>query len=104
MAERRTAAEALFTEKERAQVTLNSIGDAVLSTDMDGNVTYLNVVAERMTGWNRRRRWAGRSLRYLISSMARRENPVRTLLKTAIEENRTVGLIRSLHPYSTRRS
>ena len=47
----RAAEEALYDEKERAQVTLNSIGDAVLSTDLDGNVIYLNPAAERMTGW-----------------------------------------------------
>ena len=46
------AEEALFEEKEHAQVTLNSIGDAVLSTDLNGNVTYLNRVAEAMTGWS----------------------------------------------------
>jgi len=51
MAERKTAEEVLFAETERAQVTLNSIGDAVMSTDMSGYVTYLNVVAEQMTGW-----------------------------------------------------
>ena len=51
VAERKTAEEVLFIEKERASVTLNSIGDAVLSTDILGNVTYLNVVAEKMTGW-----------------------------------------------------
>jgi PAS domain S-box-containing protein len=42
----------LFNEKERAQVTLNSIGDAVLSTDISSNVTYLNRGAENMTGWS----------------------------------------------------
>ena len=47
----RVAEENLFMEKERAQVTLNSIGDAVLTTDTLGNVTYLNLVAEAMTGW-----------------------------------------------------
>lgn len=47
------AEEALFEEKERAQVTLNSIGDAVLTTDLLGNVTYLNLAAETMTGWSR---------------------------------------------------
>ena len=52
--EREIARLELFNEKERAQVTLNSIGDAVLSTDIDGNVTYLNVVAEHMTGWTRK--------------------------------------------------
>jgi diguanylate cyclase (GGDEF)-like protein/PAS domain S-box-containing protein len=51
MLERTANAEALFDEKERAQVTLNSIGDAVISTDAAGNVTYLNRVAEAMTGW-----------------------------------------------------
>jgi diguanylate cyclase (GGDEF)-like protein/PAS domain S-box-containing protein len=44
-------ADALFEEKERAHVTLNSIGDAVISSDFRGKVTYLNIVAEKMTGW-----------------------------------------------------
>lgn len=48
---RRTVQDELFVERERAEVTLNSIGDAVLSTDNSGNVTYLNPVAEKMTGW-----------------------------------------------------
>jgi PAS domain-containing protein len=50
--ERNAAEEVLFNERERAKVTLNSIGDAVLCTDSSGNVTYLNVVAEQMTGWS----------------------------------------------------
>jgi diguanylate cyclase (GGDEF)-like protein/PAS domain S-box-containing protein len=52
MIERAAYAEALFEERERAQVTLNSIGDAVVSTDLSGRVTYLNVVAEDLTGWS----------------------------------------------------
>jgi len=52
--EREIARQELFIEKDRAQVTLNSIGDAVLSTDILGNVVYLNVVAEHMTGWSRK--------------------------------------------------
>src|SRR6202022_1689655 len=51
MVERATNVDALFEEKERAEVTLNSIGDAVMSTDEWCNVTYLNVVAEKLTGW-----------------------------------------------------
>src|SRR5277367_3417271 len=51
--ERKTTEEALFAEKERAQVTLNSIGDAVICTDIEGNITFLNLVAEKMTGWSR---------------------------------------------------
>jgi PAS domain-containing protein len=45
--------DALHAERERAVVTLNSIGDAVLCTDISGHVTYLNLVAESMTGWSR---------------------------------------------------
>ncbi len=43
--------EALFVEKETAQVRLNSIGDAVICTDMSGKITFFNSVAEKMTGW-----------------------------------------------------
>ena len=42
----------LFAEKERAQVTLASIGDAVITTDSAGMVDYLNPVAEQLTGWS----------------------------------------------------
>src|SRR6202022_407893 len=50
---RKAVEDDLYVEKERAVVTLNSIGDAVLSTDISGNITYLNLVAEAMTGWPR---------------------------------------------------
>lgn len=40
-----------FAEKELAQVTLQSIGDAVITTDVQGNIKYFNPVAEKLTGW-----------------------------------------------------
>ncbi|WP_089796706.1 EAL domain-containing protein [Halomonas korlensis] len=43
---------ALHAAAQWAQVTLNSIGDAVLTTDRDNRVTYLNRMAERLTGWS----------------------------------------------------
>jgi len=46
---------ALHEERERARVTLNSIGDAVISTDFRARVTFLNAVAENMTGWTLQR-------------------------------------------------
>ena len=52
--QRKTAERALFNEKERAQVTLQSIGDAVVTTDARGNIEYLNPVAEQLTGWEAR--------------------------------------------------
>jgi diguanylate cyclase (GGDEF)-like protein/PAS domain S-box-containing protein len=51
--ERKVMEDALFVEKERAQVTLNCIGDAVICTDVSGKITFMNVVAEQMTGWLR---------------------------------------------------
>ena len=53
MFERRASDEQKFVERERAEVTLNSIGDAVMTTDTLGNVTYLNAEAEALTGWTR---------------------------------------------------
>jgi diguanylate cyclase (GGDEF)-like protein/PAS domain S-box-containing protein len=53
MHERERAEDKLFTEQARARITLDSIGDAVLSTDIHGNISYLNPVAEKMTGWSR---------------------------------------------------
>ena len=50
---KRTVGDALLVERERAQITLDSIGDGVIGTDREGKVTYLNLVAERMTGWSR---------------------------------------------------
>ena len=49
----RRAAEAVALENEVANATLDSIGEAVLRTDIRGNVAYLNRVAEEMTGWSR---------------------------------------------------
>jgi len=51
LTEWRRAQESLFREKEQAVITLESIGDAVITTDTAGRMTYLNPVAERLTGW-----------------------------------------------------
>jgi diguanylate cyclase (GGDEF)-like protein/PAS domain S-box-containing protein len=50
---RKQVEDTLFVERERSRVTLESIGDGVLSTDVAGNVSYMNAEAERMTGWTR---------------------------------------------------
>jgi diguanylate cyclase (GGDEF)-like protein/PAS domain S-box-containing protein len=92
MIERAANAEALFDEKERAQVTLNSIGDAVVSTDVSNHVTYLNVVAEGLTGWSQHEA-SGHPLEevFRIVDATTRET-VKNPMTLAIRENKTVAL------------
>ncbi|WP_420234170.1 EAL domain-containing protein [Pseudomonas sp. ABY48] len=51
LAQRQVFANALQMEKERAQITLQSIGDGVISTDVEGAIAYMNPAAEAMTHW-----------------------------------------------------
>lgn len=91
--DRGAAEEALFLERERAQVTLDSIGDAVMSTDIAGKVTYLNSVAEKMTGWSHEEA-TGRPFGEVarIVDGTTREPPARNPMTRAIEQNKPVGL------------
>jgi diguanylate cyclase (GGDEF)-like protein/PAS domain S-box-containing protein len=85
-------ADALFEEKERAQVTLNSIGDAVVSTNFWGRVTYLNIVAERMTGWTQAQA-SGRAVDDIFRLIdVTTRGAIASPTAGAIIENRTVGL------------
>lgn len=92
MLERSAYAEALFVESERAQVTLNSIGDAVISTDVAGNITYLNRVAESMTGWSRQQA-SGRPLQEVLRLIdGDSRETARNPLAMAIRHNTAMGL------------
>lgn len=51
MEARKQAEDALYQEKERLQVTLYAISDAVLSTNAAGDILYINPAAEALTGW-----------------------------------------------------
>ncbi len=82
----------LLEANERAQVTLESIGDAVISTDVSGHVTYMNGVAETMTGWPREdalSRPLAEVFR-LVDGTTRK--PARSPAQRAIDEDRIVGL------------
>jgi diguanylate cyclase (GGDEF)-like protein/PAS domain S-box-containing protein len=92
MLERSTYADALFLEKERAQVTLNSIGDAVISTDVAGHITYLNPVAESMTGWSPQEAY-GQPLEDVLKMIdGDSREPAMNPLAMAILHNKAVGL------------
>ena len=89
--ERVANAEVRFGEKECAEATLNSIGDGVMSTDVWGNVTYLNAVAESMTGWSRIEA-AGCPLEEIFRIIdATIGEAVESPMLRAIRQNRTVG-------------
>jgi diguanylate cyclase (GGDEF)-like protein/PAS domain S-box-containing protein len=84
--------EALFAEKEWAQVTLNSIGDGVICADTLGNINFLNLEAEKMSRWSSEPA-KGRPMAevFRIVDSTSREviaNPA----ETAIEQDRTTHL------------
>lgn len=90
--ERDRAVAALYSEKERALVTLQSIGDAVITTDMEGRVESLNPVAETLAGWSNEEA-KGHLLTdvfNIVSELTRlpMENPV----EKALRANAVVGL------------
>ena len=79
-------------EKERAQVTLNCIGDAVICTDISGNITFLNLVAEKMTGWSRQEA-AGRPMAEVFRILdATSRETIPNPMEMAVGQDRTVHL------------
>ena len=90
--ERQRLEESLFAEKELAQVTLQSIGDAVITTDAQGNLRYFNPIAERLTGWKTHEvQGVPFSTVFLIVDQVTRE-PVENPINKALLEERIVTL------------
>ncbi|NQV87435.1 MAG: EAL domain-containing protein [Woeseiaceae bacterium] len=93
--DRKRAETRIFEEKERAQVTLQSIGDGVITTDADGKVDYINPVAQDLTGWDTRsaRNTPVTEIMMIVNEHTRAtvENPVVRCLKEgrviAVAEN-----------------
>jgi PAS domain S-box-containing protein len=88
----RAPEEALRRESEWLRVTLESIGDAVIATDAVGRVTFLNPIAERLTGW-RAAEALGRPLGdvfHIVSQTTR--GPVENPALRALQEGIVVGL------------
>ena len=89
---RKSLEETYYLEKTRAEITLNSINDAVIGTDMLGNVEYLNIAAETLTGWSReaaRGRPVGTVMRILDGTTREpKPNPIDLVLR----HNKTMAL------------
>jgi diguanylate cyclase (GGDEF)-like protein/PAS domain S-box-containing protein len=90
--ERKVMEEALFVEKERAQVTLNCIGDAVACTDNAGNITFLNLVAVMMTGWSLEEA-IGRPMAEVVPILdAESRETIPSPMEIAVKQDRAVHL------------
>lgn len=78
----------LFEQRERFRVTLQSIGDGVIATDIRGKVTFLNAVAEGYTGWSRAEA-LGKPIEEIFrivneDSLAPVDNPVKQVLAEGV--------------------
>ena len=96
ISERKRMEEELFDEKERARLTLQSIGDAVVCSDAQGRVTYLNPVAERLTGWQ-----AFDAASHSVDEVVSRRGPatadvLASPLRAAIRETAVVDVVRGV--------
>ncbi len=92
ISDRQAIEDELFAEKERAQVTLNSIGDAVICTDLAGNISFINCVAELMTGWSTKEA-TGRPMPEVLRILdADTRYAISNPMDAAVSENRTLSL------------
>ncbi|MCS7269785.1 MAG: PAS domain S-box protein [Gemmataceae bacterium] len=88
LTERKRAEEALRRSEARYRTTLQSIGDAVIATDAQGQVELLNPIAEQLTGWSNRDA-AGRPLEEIFhianeETLQAVESPVRRVLREGV--------------------
>lgn len=91
--EENQAKRSLYLEKERLRVTLNSIGDAVIATDNNGLVTFMNTIAERMVGWRLRDAKGLKVERVMKLQDSNTKQELRNPLYLALKEQRIVSLV-----------
>ncbi|HGG60438.1 MAG TPA: EAL domain-containing protein, partial [Gammaproteobacteria bacterium] len=94
--------EALLHEKERAQVTLQSIGDAVVTTGADGRVQFLNGGAEALTGWRSKDARGVHLNEVLVIRIDERKGWIRDPLKFFYRQRDTSRRERLVVEYSSR--
>ena len=89
--ERQLAQAELFREKELAEVTLHSIGEAVITTDLEHNIKYMNPIAELLTGWKIEDaiNYPLEAVFNLVSEETRRE--VDSIIYDCLQKNETIS-------------
>jgi diguanylate cyclase (GGDEF)-like protein/PAS domain S-box-containing protein len=94
--ERKLYEDALFREKESAQITLQSIGDGVITTDAKGMIDYVNPVAETLTGW-RLEDSQGRAIEEIFRAFHEETcEPLENPLAVAIRRTRSIKSVRPM--------
>jgi len=86
--ERKLLEKSLHEEKEKLKITIASIGDGVISTDINGKVTILNKVAENLTGWTQEEA-LGRPIEEVFniineSTRTKCENPIKKVMESGV--------------------
>ncbi len=89
---RRIAEEELFVEKERAQITLSSIGEAVISVDVSSRITFINHAASLLTGWTSSEATGLPFSEVFKIIDADTREPIASRMHVAVEQGRTVHL------------
>ena len=90
--ERKRFEEALAAEKERLAVTLRSIGDGFITTDVAGNILMINNVAERLTGWTQTQVFGKKLVEVFQLLNERTRKPCRSAVQRIIETGSVVGM------------
>ena len=90
--QRKAVEQNLYIERERATITLNSISDAVISTDMHGNVDCLNPAGEHMTGWTKEKALGCPISEVVQLINAKTREPVRNPIEQVLVAGQTVEL------------
>ena len=86
------AEQALFYEKERLRITLESIGDAVIATDTKGYITFMNPIAERMTGWHFKKDSHIKIEEVMLLRDSNSKEPLLNPIYIALSEKRIAGM------------
>ncbi len=90
--ERRRTEALLYAQQEWLRATLISIGDAVIATDVNAKITFLNEVAESLTGWTQEEAKGKPIDKIFVITNEETGAPVENPVPKALREGRVVGL------------